>query len=237
MIRTIWWFTYFWVYIFLTIPALIKVRKLDKENKITEKDKIVDAEAKKWARSLVKITGSTIKVTGEEYIPVKGSVLFVCNHQGNFDIPILLGYINKPKAFISKIEVKRFPIIGQWMEVMKCVFMNRKNLKQSLRAINQGTKYLKEGYSLVIFPEGTRSKSDKINEFKPGSLKLATKSGVPIVPVTIKGSYKIMEQNGFLIKPAEVEVVISPAIYLQEGEKREINQLAAQLQKTIAEKL
>ena len=239
MIRTIWWFIYFWCYVFSTIPTLIKVKKLDQAHRYTEKDAIVDREAKKWARKLIQLTGSTVTVTGEEHIPKEGAVLFVCNHQGNFDIPILLGYIDKPKAFISKIEVKRFPIIGAWMQMMNCVFMDRKDLRQQLQAINQGAEHLKHGYSLVIFPEGTRSKKDKMNKFKPGSLKLATKTGVPIVPITIKGSYKIMEANlfGFLVQPAQIEVIVSPPIYIQEAEKVDVKQLASQLEETIAKQL
>lgn len=239
MLKTIWWFIYFWFYMFSTIPTLIKVKKLDKAKRFLEKDKIVHEAAKKWARKLVQLTGSSVRVSGEEHIPKEGAVLFVCNHQGNFDIPILLGFIDKPKGFISKIEIKKFPIIGSWMQMMNCVFMDRKNLRQQLNAINEGAEHLRKGYSLVIFPEGTRSKSNKMNKFKPGSLKLATKTGVPIVPVTIKGTYKIMENNlfGYLLKPAHVEVIISPAIYTKATEKIDVNQLAAQLEETIANHL
>lgn len=239
MLKTIWWFIYFWLYMFSTIPALIKVKKLDRAKRFQEKDKIVHEEAKKWAKRIVQLTGSTVQVSGEEHIPKEGAVLFVSNHQGNFDIPVLIGYIDKPKAFISKIEIKKLPLIGSWMQVMNCIFMDRKDLRQQLRAINEGVELLKKGYSLVIFPEGTRSKSDQMNRFKPGSLKLAIKTGVPIVPVTIKGTYKIMENNrfGFLLKPAHVEVVISPAIYTNAYEKIDINELAHQLEETIAEHL
>lgn len=239
MLKTIWWFIYFWLYMFSTIPALIKVKKLDRAKRFQEKDKIVHEEAKKWAKRIVQLTGSTVQVSGEEHIPKEGAVLFVSNHQGNFDIPVLIGYIDKPKAFISKIEIKKLPLIGSWMQVMNCIFMDRKDLRQQLRAINEGVELLKKGYSLVIFPEGTRSKSDQMNRFKPGSLKLAIKTGVPIVPVTIKGTYKIMENNrfGFLLKPAHVEVVISPAIYTNTYEKIDINELAHQLEETIAEHL
>lgn len=212
MLRTSIWFLYFWVYLIVIQPNLIKVKRLDKAGNIKERDQLIDQTVKKWARSLVELAGVTVTVTGEEHIPANDPVLFVANHQGNFDIPILLGYITKPKAFIAKIELLKMPMIRTWMTYMKCVFMDRKDIRQSLKVMNEAADHLKEGYSMVIFPEGTRSKGEQLGEFKPGSLKLALKAGVPIIPVTIRGSYKIMEQNGFIIKPAHVDIIISEPI-------------------------
>lgn len=92
-------------------------------------------------------------------------------------------YIEKPKAFIAKIELLKLPLLRTWMIHLKCVFMDRSDIRQSLKVINQAADHLKEGYSMIIFPEGTRSKNETFGEFKPGSLKLALKAGVPIVPV------------------------------------------------------
>lgn len=211
MVRTILWFIYFWLYLIAIEPTLIRINRLSNMGQITERDRLTAHIAKNWARSLVKFAGVTVTITGEEKIP-SGPVLFVSNHQGNFDIPLLLGYINKPKAFIAKIELLKLPMISTWMTHMQCVFMDRSDIRQSLKVINQAADHLKEGYSMVIFPEGTRSKSETLGEFKPGSLKLGLKAGVPIVPITISGSYKIMEQNGFIIKPSHVEIIISDPI-------------------------
>ncbi|HVJ48732.1 lysophospholipid acyltransferase family protein [Desulfitobacterium sp.] len=208
MFRTILWFIYFGIYLLAIYPSLLRVKHLAKIGKIAEHDQLTNQVAKKWARSLVKFAGVTVTTTGEEKIPADSSVLFVSNHQGNFDIPLLLGYIDKPKAFIAKIELLKLPLIRTWMTQMNCVFMDRSNIRQSLKVINQAANYLRDGYTMVIFPEGTRSKGEALGEFKPGSMKLALKAGVPIVPITIRGSYKIMEQNGFIIKPAHVEIMI-----------------------------
>lgn len=212
MLRTILWFTYFWLYLIVIQPTLLRVNRLEEKGKTTEHDRLTYQTARKWSHSLVKLAGVTVVTKGEENIPSEGSVLFVSNHQGNFDIPLLLGYIEKPKAFIAKIELKKLPLIRTWMTHLKCVFMDRSDMRQSLKTINQAAEHLKEGYSMVIFPEGTRSKGNNLGEFKPGSLKLALKAGVPIVPITIRGSYKIMEQNGFIIKPAHVEITIHEPI-------------------------
>jgi 1-acyl-sn-glycerol-3-phosphate acyltransferase len=201
-----------------------------------ELDQIIDQTAKKWARSLVKLAGVSVVTTGEEKIP-SGAVLFVSNHQGNFDIPLLLGYIDKPKAFIAKVELLKFPMIRNWMMHMKCVFMDRSDIRQSLKVINQATEYLKEGYSMAIFPEGTRSKGKAMGEFKPGSMKLAFKAGIPIVPITIRGSYKIMEQNGFMIKPTHVEIAIHDPVLTTGLTKEQAAEIPDRVRDTIAQGL
>lgn len=208
MLRTILWFSYFWLYVIVLQPTLLKVKHLDAIGETTEHDRITAKTARNWALSLLKLAGVTVTVTGQEKIADQNPFLFVSNHQGNFDIPILLGHIDQPKAFIAKIELLKLPMIRTWMKHMKCVFIDRSDVRQSLKVINQAADYLKAGYSMVIFPEGTRSKGGNLGEFKAGSLKLAVKAGVPVVPIAINGSYKIMEQNGFRIKPSHVNITI-----------------------------
>lgn len=236
MVRTSLWFTYFWLYLIAIQPKLLRVKQLEKMGRTIEHDRLTDQTAKKWARSLVKLAGVKVVTSGEENIP-SGSVLFVSNHQGNFDIPILIGYIDKPKAFIAKIELQRLPLIRTWMTHLKCVFMDRSDIRQSLKVINQAADHLKKGYSMVIFPEGTRSKGKALGEFKPGSLKLALKAGVPIVPITIRGSYKIMEGNGFKIKPALVEISIFEAIPTTGLSKEQAAELPEKVRKIIEQGL
>jgi 1-acyl-sn-glycerol-3-phosphate acyltransferase len=212
---------------------MIKVRALHRAKNFEERDREVDRIVKKWARSLVNLSGSKVIVTGEEHVPIQGGVVFISNHQGNFDIPILLGFIDKPKAFIAKKELKKLPLISSWMYYMNCVFIDRSSARSGLKAIQEGVAFLKQGYSQIIFPEGTRSRGDQLGEFKPGSFKLATKAGVPIVPVTIKGSYKIMEANGGLIKPAVVEMYISEPIPTAGLSKEETEQLPGKVRNII----
>jgi 1-acyl-sn-glycerol-3-phosphate acyltransferase len=237
MLRTILWFIYFGLHLIAIQPILLRVNRLAEQGKTAEHDQLTDQTAKKWARSLVKLAGVTVVTTGAENIPPEGSVLFVSNHQGNFDIPILLGYIDKPKAFIAKIELLKLPLIRTWMIHLKCVFMDRSDIRQSLKVINQAAEHLKEGYSMVIFPEGTRSKNKTLGEFKPGSLKLALKAGVPIVPVAIQGSYKIMEQNGFMIKPAHVAITIFDPIPTTGLTKEQATDLPERVRKIIEQGL
>ena len=237
MFRTIVWFAYFWFYLIRAMPSYYKANSLFKAGKIKERDILVNSLASKWARDLLKLAGAKVKVIGANNIPLDRSVLFVCNHQGSFDIPLILGYVDKPKAFIAKVEMLKMPIISTWMKQMNCVFLDRNDLRQSLKVMNDATELMKNGYSMIVFPEGTRSKGKPMEEFKAGSLRIAVKAGVPVVPVTIKGSYKLMEQNGGIIKPAQVEIIISEPIETINLSKEQIISLHEKVHSIIESKL
>jgi len=192
----------------------------------------VAKSVRNWAQSLVGLAGGTIVVSGEENVPKDSAVVFVSNHQGNFDIPILLGYISKPKAFISKIEVLKMPLIRGWMKLMQCAFMDRKDIRQSLRTINEAAESIKKGYSMVIFPEGTRSKGNQMGDFKAGSFKLAIKAGVPIIPITVNGSWRLLEAQGHM-KPGTVHMVVHNAIPTTGLSREEVEALTGKVKSII----
>lgn len=173
----------------------------------------------RWGRAMVRLSKSNVTVTGAEKLP-EGNVLYVGNHQSYYDIPACLGYLPKYKAFVAKIELERIPILSAWMKLMGCLFLDRGNLKQSLKVILQGIDQLKAGETLVIFPEGTRSKSLRVDEFKKGSLKLGIKAGVPIVPITIIGTYAMFEETMYFQKQ-EVKIIIHDPIYPDQLSKEE----------------
>ena len=165
-----------------------------------------------WGDKLSKSLGMDIKVYGKENLPEKGPVVFMSNHQGYADILALCAAIDTVQfGFVAKKELAKIPLYGKWMDRIRSVMMDRDNPKESLKAITKGIGLLKKGYSLVIFPEGTRSKGGPMIDFKPGSMKLATKPKVPIIPVSIEGSYKIFEERG-IISPGTVKVMFHPAI-------------------------
>lgn len=238
MFKTIIWYAYFFLSIPLTIPTLLKVKKLTKDGKIEERDALVHKFTSNWARKLLKILDIKVNVHGTENLPKDKNVLFIGNHQGNFDIPIYMSYIDVPKGFVAKIELTKIAGIKTWMEYMNCIFMDRSSIRKAGEAIVKGIKSLKSGNSLVIFPEGTRSRSDKMGEFKAGSFKLATKSKVPIVPVTIDGSYKIMEANANKhLKTATVNLYIHPMIETANLTKEEQDNLPERVKSIVGSKL
>lgn len=237
MIRTLIWFCYLWISLFQSMPDLKKAQRFHDAGEFEKRDAVVNNRVGPWSRKLLKLSGNTVTVKGLENIPKDRAVLFVGNHQSNFDIPILLGHIDTPKAFIAKIELEKFPLISKWMILMECVFMDRDNLRQSAKAIMQGIKSLKKGYSMVVFPEGTRTDDGILLEFKPGALKLATKSGAPIVPITINGSKDIMKKGQKIIRPAHVEITVDKPIEITDEMKQDTIALAEHVQGIIAKNL
>lgn len=237
MLRTIIWFIKFWLYQLRALLFWPEIKKIQQTKGIQAGKQYIHQVAGIWARKMVENTGSTIVLKGLELIPTDKAVLYVSNHQANFDIPILLGYLPKEKGFVAKIELQKLPLVHNWMKALNCVFLNRKSPRKSLETIQEIIKLLKTGHSMIIFPEGTRSKSAKLKDFKKGSLKVAQKAQVPIVPITINGSYKIMGANGFLIKPAKVEVIVGQPIYPESLTAEEKDNLAHYVQQKIAANL
>ncbi|WP_414049663.1 lysophospholipid acyltransferase family protein [Macrococcus animalis] len=200
-------------YAALVTPKLNSVKKsLVNYDTVAEKDLVTNQYPKKWADKILKTAGVKVKVHGNQNYPENG-VLFISNHEGNFDIPVLIYAINKPFGFVSKVEVKKIPFLHKWMDLLNCIYLDRTDRRSSIQMIRDGVASLKEGHSIMIFPEGTRSKGRGMAEFKAGSFKLAKSAGVPIIPIAIKGTSQLMEKyNSKKIVPGHVDVTILDAI-------------------------
>ena len=218
------------------IPKEKEAQKLLAEGKIDEMNNIVCLGTRTISQKLIKLSDSTVNVHGLENIP-EGPVLFVSNHQSNMDIAIICGFIDKPKGFIAKKELKKLPLINKWITLAGSIYLDRENPRKSMEGILEGIKTLKNGHSLVVFPEATRRRGDKMGEFKSGSFKLATKSKVPIVPLTIDGTYRVMEANKILIKPSNINFYVHKPIYTDKLSKEEIAKLPETVEHIIRSKL
>lgn len=237
MFRTIKWYAKFIGSLTIANPCLKKADKLLAEGKNEEYEKYVTGKVSNWASARMKDSGAKINIYGIENLPKDDSFLIVSNHQSNFDILLLLSALPVPKAFVAKVELEHFPFVSQWMKRIHCLFMNRDDIKQSAQTIVDGIKQLKSGINMVIFPEGTRSKTGELGEFKAGSFKLATKSKKLLVPVTIDGTRKIMEANNYRIKNETVNLYIHKPIDTTSLSKEELAELPENVKATINSKL
>jgi len=191
-----------------------------------------------WAKHVMKTFDITLNVTGKENLPESGPVVFVANHQSFADILVTLAVLNKFQfGFIAKDSLKRIPFYGSWIKEIRSVYINRDDARASLRAIEEGIDLLSKGFSLLIFPEGSRSQGDAIYEFKKGSLRLATKPGIPVIPVTIDGAYRIFEEGGYVKNGGQVNVIIHPVIETKGMAKSDANNLSAEVEKIVREGL
>lgn len=172
---------------------------------------IVQQVVRFWARTTLLSTGSTVTVEGSENLPEHRNICFISNHQGMFDIPLVLGFIGIPTGFIAKQELFKVPVISQWMREIPCVFIDRGSARKAIESFNASAEVIRSGHPMVIFPEGTRSRSDQMGEFHPGSLKLPAMAGATIVPLAIKGSWRVMEIDN-KIHRVHLKMRILPAI-------------------------
>lgn len=195
--------------------------------------------ASSWLSSRLVIgTGAKVIIEGKENLPGKKqkAVCIISNHQSFFDIPLLTMTFPFPVGFIAKKSLNRILFLKIWMAALHCVMIDRKSPKSSIAAIEKGVLSIKKGHPMLIFPEGTRSKSSEVCKFKKGSLKLATRSDACIIPVSVDNVYKLFEEKG-RIKKSEVKVIIHPPIYTSKLSDDEKDKLADTLKSIIESKV
>ncbi|ACA44703.1 1-acyl-sn-glycerol-3-phosphate acyltransferase [Clostridium botulinum] len=226
----------FGFYMLLSLLRIIKLKYLKRKGNKEEIDRYINKSVVGWANFIVNGIGIKINKKGLENVP-DGPCLFVGNHQGLLDVPVVVSSLDRYVGFVAKKEMLKLKILTYWMKEMKCVFMDRQNVRAAVKTINEGVENLKNGYSMLIFPEGTRSRGENLGEFKKGSMKLGIKAGVPIVPIAINGTYNVLEANGRKIKAADVDLIICPPIYPNELSKEEQNNLSATIKDIIQKEL
>ncbi|HCL4548421.1 1-acyl-sn-glycerol-3-phosphate acyltransferase [Clostridium botulinum] len=226
----------FGFYMLLSLLRIIKLKYLKRKGNKEEIDRYINKSVLGWANFIVNGIGIKVNKKGLENVP-DGPCLFVGNHQGLLDVPVIVSSLDRYVGFVAKKEMLKLKILTYWMKEMKCVFMDRQNVRAAVKTINEGVENLKNGYSMLIFPEGTRSRGENLGEFKKGSMKLGIKAGVPIVPIAINGTYNVLEANGRKIKAADVDLIICPPIYPNELSKEEQNNLSQTIKDIIQREL
>lgn len=184
-----------------------------------------------WSEFTMNIIGIDLDVKGLENIPQETCV-FIGNHSSILDIPILLYATKRNLGFIAKKEILKTPIIGYWLKNSKCVPIDRENARAAIESINEAIKNIQDGNSMVIFPEGTRNKEGKVGKFKKGSLRIATKSKAPIVPVSIDRASRAFEDTRKFV-PTRIKVVFGKPIDTRNLSKEEDINLTDTIRNTI----
>jgi 1-acyl-sn-glycerol-3-phosphate acyltransferase len=168
--------------------------------------------ARLWGKIQVWTTGTIVTVQGLENINPLKSYILVSNHQSFFDIFSLLGYLPLQFRWIAKAELFRVPVLGWGMSRTGYIPIERDSPKKAYRSMLQGAEKIRQGTSVLIFPEGTRSPDGNLQPFKKGVFLIALKSQAPILPVTIRGTRSIMRKNDWRTYPGNVRIIISPPI-------------------------
>lgn len=211
MIGTILYVIWFVTVMLLSMLLIVPILFLQLLGLHKARNGFVNVVTTYWSKCIIGMTGSRIAASGVEHVPRNRAVCLIGNHQGYFDIPLVLATIPHKVGFIAKIELMRVLGLNVWMWALHCIFIHRSKMHQSLRNIKRGIQNIAKGHTIVLFPEGTRSRKREMGPFRMGGLNMAIKEGVPILPLTINGTYKMFEQTG-KIRPARVSIQIHPLI-------------------------
>ena len=168
--------------------------------------------ARVWSQSILMGSRVHVSVRGLSNIKPDKSYVYMANHQSNFDIPVLLGYLPVQFRWLAKAELFKIPVFGRAMLGAGYVEIDRFNRKSAFESIEKAAQRMKDGVSVMIFPEGTRSKDGSVQPFKKGGFVMAIKSGVPIIPVILRGTWPIMAKSSLRINPGDVEMEIGEPI-------------------------
>lgn len=213
MIRFIACVTYLILFLVLTLPVLFVewiIGKFDPALKARSSMALVS-----WGfRCITALAGTKVVVKGRENIPADTAVLYVGNHRSFFDVVLTCTLFPRVTGYVAKVEMKKAPILSLWMKNIHCLFLDRDNIKEGLKTILAGVEEVKNGYSLCIFPEGTRNKvNDTFLPFKEGSLKIAEKGNVPIIPLTLVNTAQVFEDHFPKIKKTTVIIDFGQPVY------------------------
>jgi 1-acyl-sn-glycerol-3-phosphate acyltransferase len=168
--------------------------------------------ARLWAKAILVVSRIRVTINGRANIDPSMFYIYMSNHQSNFDIPVLLAHIPGQFRWLAKAELFRIPIFGRAMRGAGYISIDRFNRASAFESISKAAEKIKEGVSVMIFPEGTRSKDGRIRPFKKGGFVLAVDAGVPIVPIIIRGTRLIMAKGNLRIRPGEVLLDIKKPI-------------------------
>lgn len=236
MIRTILVALIVTLYLILGIPVLLiewVIGKISPKAKDYSCLRLVQGAFK----LIMFVTGVKLTVIGEENVPGNQAVLYVGNHRSYFDVVMTYARCPGLTGYIAKVEMLRIPLLRDWMKALYCLFLDRDDIKAGLKTILQGIEYIKRGISICIFPEGTRNRSDTMMPFKEGSLKMAEKTGCPIIPMAITNSAEIFENHIPSIRRCHVILEYGKPILPAELSREERKFLGAYTQKRIQEML
>ena len=206
MIRTLFAMIVVFVMTFFCALLIIFLYPFGSYNKITNKTALI------WSKSIVWAAGAKIELHGLDKIDFGKSYVFAGNHQSHIDVVSVFSILPLTVRYIAKKELFRIPLFGWAMAASGTIKVDRSNREKSIKSIEQAGESIRNGVSVILFPEGTRSDDGEIHAFKKGAFVLATKSGVPVVPISISGTRKILEKHSLKLKSGIVKIVISDPI-------------------------
>lgn len=190
-----------------------------------------------WSPVICAISGVRVKVTGLENLDKKTPSIYVANHSSLYDIVAICRASPVPLFYIAKKELAKVPIVGQFMWVIGMIFIDRKNKEKAMQSMRKAGQRIREGKSVISFPEGTRSKDGKIGIFKRGSFIIAKSQGIPVVPIAVKGAAAVLSAGSMGLRPGVIAVHFEKPIPPSFFEGKSEEEIAALTREIVAKRV
>ena len=192
------------------------------------------AHAKFWSRGLLKIFGVRIQVHGLERLDLSRNYIYVSNHASMIDIPIVAAGLPMDLRLVYKKELEKIPVFGWGLRWGSYIGVDRGKGTEAMKSLDEAVQRIRGGMSVLLFAEGTRTLDGRLQPFKRGAFNLAVRAGVPVVPLTINGSYTTVPKHSIRIRPGTVDLFLDPPLVTDAGAGKEAElKLMEQVRKAI----
>jgi len=180
-----------------------------------------------WSPVMQVLGGIRVVTTGRENVSKTVPCIYVSNHASQIDIMAMVRAVTVPLFFVAKSELKKVPVLSQYITVMGMIFVDRGNKEKAMTSMREAIKRIRDGYNVITFPEGTRSKTGELMQFKRGTFVIAKEGRIPVVPVAIIGSSKVLKAGTFQLRPGTIHVRIGSPVAPEEFEHLDVESIAA----------
>lgn len=227
-----WWRTVFFLIPAVTLYTIVFGTVSLLSTFVDRKGDFAHRCARAWARWILGTTGVRVRVTGLERLVATRSYVFAANHQSIYDIPIVFSALPFQLRIVAKESLGRIPFMGWHLHRAGHLLVDRRNPGADI--VRKMARLVREGSSLIVFPEGTRSVDGQLGRFKKGSFVVAMGSHLPIVPVTITGSRHIMTKGRLLVRPGDVQVTVHAPIPTEGLRREDVHELSDRVRSRVA---
>jgi 1-acyl-sn-glycerol-3-phosphate acyltransferase len=189
-------------------------------------EKLYHRVGRVWSRLLLRICGVRVELHGAEHCAHGSSVIYAANHASMFDIPVVIGAVPDDIRLVYKKELERIPVFGWGLKYGSYIGIDRGRGTEARKSLEEAVEKIRRGASVLLFVEGTRTPDGKLQQFKRGAFNLAARSGVPVIPLTINGTYAIVPKHSLRLRPGTVHLHFDPPITVEDaGGERETETL------------
>ncbi len=186
-----------------------------------------------WARLNLLLSGVRIRLVNQDRIDTGRPYIVMSNHQSHYDVWALIGYMPLQLRWVIKIELRKIPIFGLGCQRMGHIFIDRGNPERAYKSLEVAGEKIRNGASVVFFPEGTRSPDGKLLPFKKGGFTIAFVAGVPILPITVRGSRAVLPKGTARVRPGTIELVVHDPVPLDGYSPENRDELMERIKTTI----